>query len=74
MSPPVKRRRSHRAGRVAAAGETHLRSYLVGAVPIINRLFERLRLREIIERHLPPEDARTKVPTSTGILLLVQVA
>jgi transposase len=72
MSQPAKGYKSRRAGRVAAAGETRLRSYTVGAVPILNRFFERLSLSEILERHLPREDERTKVPTSTAILLLVQ--
>jgi len=72
MSQPAKRSRLCGAGRVAAAGETCLRSYTVGAVPIINRFFERLKLTEILERHLPREDERTKVPTPTGILLLIR--
>lgn len=72
MSPPDQRSTSCRAGRVAAAGETRLRSYSVGAVPIINRFLQRLKLTEILERHLPAEDERTKVPTATAIVLLVR--
>ena len=72
MSQPAPEGRSRRAGRVSAAGETRLRSYTVGAVPIIHRFLERLQLSEILERHLPREDERTKVPTATAILLLVQ--
>lgn len=72
MSQPSKRSPACRAGRVAAAGETHLRSYAVGAVPLINRFLQRLQLPEILARHLPAEDERTKVPTPTGILLLVR--
>lgn len=72
MSQPEKRSASRRSGRVAATGETRLRSYVVGAVPIITRFLRRLKLSEILERHLPPTDERTKVPTSAAILLLVQ--
>ena len=34
-------------------------THSVGALPIINRLLERMRLREFLTRHLPPEDNRT---------------
>jgi len=72
MSQPDRRSTPCRAGSIAAAGETCLRSYSVGAVPIINRFLQRLKLTEILERHLPAEDERTKVPTATAIVLLVR--
>ena len=59
MSQPAHRSPACRAGQVAAAGETHLRTYAVGAVPIINRFLQRLQLAEILARHLPAEDGAT---------------
>jgi transposase len=44
----------------------------VAAVPIINHLLERMRLKEILQQHLPPDDPRLEVPTSCGLLLLVR--
>ena len=35
-------------------------TYRVGAIPIINRVVERMRLREILTKHLPDEDQRTE--------------
>jgi len=61
-----------RAGHVASAGSIQLKSYTVGAVPIIEHVFRRLNLAEILQRYLPVEDARTKLSPATGILLLVR--
>lgn len=49
-----------------------MRSYKVGALPIINQFLQRLGLAEILDRRLPGDDDRTKVPTSAGLLLLVR--
>ena len=38
--------------------QTRLESLEVGAVPIINSFLQRLQLREIIDRHLPPPPLR----------------
>jgi transposase len=64
--------KTRRAGQVAAAGDKTLRSYTVGAAPILNHLLERLDLEAILQRHLPQEDGRTKVPAATGLLLLIR--
>jgi len=56
----------------AKAGRRTLRSWSVGALPIVNRLLQRMRLAELLEKHLPPDDPRTKVPTTRGLLLLVR--
>ena len=69
-SAPSRRLRS--SGQVAEAADKSLRSYLVGAVPILNHFLKRLDLEVLLERHLPAEDARTTVPTATGLLLLVR--
>ena len=47
-------------------------THCVGALPIINRLLERMRLQELLTRHLPAEDDRTKVDTSRVVLLLLR--
>ena len=63
---------ARRAGHVAETADKSLRSYTVGAVPILNHLLRRMNLAEILERHLPASDGRTKVPTTTGLLLLLR--
>jgi transposase len=54
-----------------SAGKT-LRSYDVGAVPIINHILERLRLSDILRDCLPADDSRTQLPTHRGLLVLVR--
>ena len=72
MAKRAQKRTLRRAGQMAEAADKTLRSYTVGAAPILNHLLERMKLREILQRHLPPEDGRTKVPTATGLLLLIR--
>lgn len=72
MSQPRRNRATRRAGLVAETVDTHLRSYTVGAMPMINHVLRRLKLGEILERHLPAQDGRTKIPTAAGLLLLVR--
>lgn len=54
-----------------AHGKTIL-THSIGALPIINRLLSRMRLQEFLQRHLPPEDDRTKVDTPRVVLLLLK--
>jgi len=54
-----------------AAGRT-LTSWRVAALPILDRFLRRLRLEEFLRDHLPPEDRRSRVPTATGLLVLVK--
>ncbi len=49
-----------------------LRTYEVGALPIINRILERMRLSDILKRCLPADDARTQLATHRGLLVLVR--
>ena len=51
-------------GNLARSGRETLRSYTVGALPILNRLLHRMKVEEILEAYLPREDRRTKVPTA----------
>ena len=46
---------------VARAAGTTLRSYAVGALPILNDILQRMRLEEFLRDCLPPEDRRTKL-------------
>jgi transposase len=47
-------------------------THAVGAMPILNRLLERMRLDEFLRRHLPAEDDRTKVQTPQVVLLVLR--
>lgn len=71
--PEARRPKSLPAGQrtQSAHGKTIL-THSVGALPIINRLLERMRLQEFLKRHLPPEDGRTKVDTPRVVLLLLR--
>ena len=61
-----------RTGRQARAGRQTLRSEKIGALPILNHFIKRLRLEELLEEHLPPEDKRVKVPAAKSLLLLLR--
>jgi transposase len=71
MAKRPRTRITRQAGLVAETADKTLRSYTVGAAPIIQQFLRRMNLAEILQRHLPVEDGRTKVPTATGLLLLV---
>ncbi len=65
---PDKNYRGHRA----RSGHQTLRSWTVGGLPIVNRLLERMRLQEFLEKYLPPDDPRQEVPTTRCLLLLLR--
>lgn len=71
-----KKRRSTRCsvepGHLARSSGKMLRTYDVGALPIINRILERMRLSDILKQCLPPDDARTQLATHRGLLVLVR--
>lgn len=60
------------SGSIATWDQGTLRSYRVGALPIINHLLDRMNVEEILREHLPAEDARTKIATARGLMLLVR--
>jgi transposase len=70
--PRPKAAPSLRPGRVARAAGRTLRSSTIAALPILDRLLERLRLGPILRDHLPREDRRSRIPTATGLLLLLK--
>ena len=54
-----------------ASGET-LKSWSVGALPIVNRILKRLKLEAFLRDALPAEDRRVKVPTASVLLVLLR--
>ena len=65
-------RRKVEPGLRAQAGKVELRSFEVGALPLVNGLLGRMRLREILAEHLPADDPRTELPTVRALLVLVR--
>ena len=57
---------------VARAAGTTLRSYAVGALPILNDILQRMRLEEFLRDCLPPEDRRTKLSPAKALLVLLR--
>jgi transposase len=48
-----------------------LRSCTIGALPILNHFFQRMKLQAILQEHLPHEDRRTRIPLARALLVLV---
>jgi transposase len=75
-SPPVPRGRKRRPrpepGKQATSGPFKLRSFDVGAIPLVNHILDRMGLEDLLEEHLPSDDPRTELPTSQAILVLVR--
>ena len=72
-----KNRSKHRTGQgpsgsLATWDQGTLRSYRMGALPIINHLLDRMNVEEILQEHLPAEDARTKIASARGLMLLIR--
>ena len=61
-----------RPGEIARAKGRTLSSYRVGALPIIDRLLERMRLQEFLRSYLPRADRRCRIAPSIGISLLLK--
>jgi transposase len=68
---PKNKREKRAPGFLAKANEKTLRSYEVGAMPIINHLLRRMRLPEILKKFLP-EDPRSELPAYRTVLVLVR--
>ena len=58
-------------GQYAKTARSTLRSYEVGALPIIQHVLRRMRLPEILRQCLPADDSRTRLPTSQGLSVLL---
>ncbi len=59
-------------GTVARSARETLRSYTVGALPILDDLIRRMRLEEFLRAALPPEDRRTKLSPAKALLVLLR--
>ncbi|MEE9365671.1 MAG: IS1634 family transposase [Dehalococcoidales bacterium] len=71
MKKPSGKKDPARSFRARAGGQT-LKCGVVGALPIINRVIERMRLAEFLETYLPAPDSRSKVSTEQGLLVLLR--
>ena len=71
-SSPAPRRSKRQVvpGKHAQADGLQLRSYDVGALPLLKRIAERMQLQRILSEHLPRDDSRTELPTVTALLVL----
>jgi transposase len=74
---PRKQGVDHRTGEikpglVAKGAEQTLRSYSVGALPIINRFLQRIDLENILRQHLRADRRQMKLPTVKGLMLVVR--
>ena len=66
--PPAER---HAGVSAHAQGQT-LHSLRLGVLPLLDRFLQRLRLDHFLGAFLPPEDARLKIATATGLILLIK--
>jgi transposase len=71
-SSPAPRRAKREVvpGKHVQADGLELRSYDVGALPLLNRIVERMQLQRILSEHLPKDDSRTELSTVTSLLVL----
>lgn len=75
MSQSRRRRRAARAVSQepqARSATAQLRSFHVGALPIINHFLERLDLQRLLAEYLPRESRRVQVDTPRALLVLVR--
>lgn len=67
-----RRRKSDPPGPIARGKQRSLSTHTVGALPIVGRILRRMRLEEFLRAYLPDDDPRTKLPTATGLIVLLQ--
>jgi transposase len=67
-----RRRKTDPPGPIARGPGKSLASRTIGALPIVDRILRRMRLEEFLRDYLPADDPRTKLPTATGLLVLVK--
>jgi transposase len=60
------------AGSTARSAHGILRSYAVGALPIVNDVLRRMRLEEHLQAYLPAEDGRTRPSSAKALTTLVR--
>jgi len=69
--PPRRSKRELVPGKHAQADGIELRSDDGSALPLLQRIVERMQLRRLLSEHLPKDDSRTELPTVTALLILV---
>ncbi len=47
-------------------------SKTIGVLPIVNHFLKRLRIREMLEKYLPPTDERSKIDPEKAIGVLLR--
>jgi transposase len=57
-------------GKSAQAEGLEIRSYDVGALPLLTRICERIQLKRILQEYLPKDDSRTELSTVVALLVL----
>jgi transposase len=69
----VRKRPAHQTkpGQRAHTAGVQLLSYEVGALPLVNRVLDRMHLETILLAHLPKDDPRTELPTVRALLVLI---
>ena len=60
------------SGTIAQWTSLTLRSWTVGALPLLNHFLQRMQLEAILQAHLPGRDRRGKLPVARGLVVLVQ--
>ena len=74
--PPVHRQDSAleplAPGQQAQAPGLTLRSFQVGALPLVNQILERIRLEDFFREYLPADDPRCQFPTAQALSVLVR--
>lgn len=59
-------------GRRAQQGPVDIRTYNVGALPLVNHILERMGLEKVLVECLPPDDKRCKLSTASALLVMVR--
>lgn len=62
---------AHRGSRAHAGGQT-LRTWTIGALPLVNQVLDRMQLEKFLAQHLPRDGRRMAVPTTHGLALLLR--
>jgi transposase len=63
---------SQRLGETAHANGHTLQSFRIGALPILDRLLQRMRLQDFLHAYLPTADRRCRISPAIGIILLLK--
>ena len=62
----------HASGATAGVAAGTSTSHRVAALPVLDRVLMRLRLGVFLRDHVPHEDSRSRVPTTTALLILLK--